>query len=68
MLEYMMNHPQGTILYQSESVAFHQTSLLMTINLMCLDHFFSYEGYRQAIKRFFSVSHCIPVTCVKIYS
>lgn len=61
MLEYMMNHPEGTILYQSESMTYLNTSLLMTVHQMCLDHLFSYDGYRQAIKRSFSVSHCIPI-------
>jgi len=61
MIEYMTNHPEGTLIYQTDGMQQIKTCLLRTVNQLCLEHLLTYEGYREAIHYMFGVSHRIPI-------
>ncbi len=61
MIEYVTNHPQGTIIYQTDIVKIEKKGLLHTMNLWCMKQLFTYEGYRKAVQHELHFNHLIPL-------
>lgn len=61
MIEFMMNHQDGTLIYQHSGTMLVQTRLLTTINQLCMDHLTTYEGYRKSVQYIFQRSYALPI-------
>jgi competence transcription factor ComK len=61
MIEYIANDPQGTIMYQTDGITYHKHSLLHTIDNLCENYLFSYDGYRKAVYHQLKIKHLIPI-------
>lgn len=61
MIEYMTNHPKGTIIYQTHDITIKEFSLIYNINQLCLDHLCTYDGYLTSVKKMFHFAELIPI-------
>ena len=61
MIEYLTNHSDGTIIYQSDGFYTTKYSLLYTIEQFCMEHLFTYTGYRKAVKHVLKFTQLIPI-------
>ncbi|HAX03952.1 MAG: hypothetical protein A2Y45_07435 [Tenericutes bacterium GWC2_34_14] len=61
MIEYLTNHREGTIIYQTDGFYISKYSLLYTIEHLCMEYLFTYSGYRKAVKHVFNFTHLVPI-------
>lgn len=61
MLEYIKNNKNGTIIYKSKTKYEEKTTCLTVIKNLCLEHLFSYEGYKKSVHIKFNKRNLLPV-------
>lgn len=61
MIEYMMNHQDGTIVYQTYNITIHKHSLIYTVNKLCMEHLCTYDGYLKSVQKQHHFSELIPI-------
>jgi len=61
MIEYLMHHPDGLILYQTDNVQRLPMTTQRYIKKLCEQALFSYEGYVKACQKQTGKSYKIPV-------
>jgi competence protein ComK len=61
MIEYITNNQYGSIMYTiNQSKQLKKTSLSI-IKRLCMESFFTYEGYLKSIKKYYPISYKIPI-------
>ncbi len=61
MIEYIENNAYGAVIVENGSLLQTKKTNLAVIRDMCLNRFFSYEGYKKAVKKKIGISYRIPV-------
>ncbi len=61
MIEYIVNNEYGCLIYQSDDIKQSHKNNLSLIKKMCLEAFFSYDGYLKAVQNKFGKTYRIPV-------
>lgn len=61
MIEYITNNPYGSIIYTIDGNKQQNKTSLSTIKRLCLESFFTYEGYLKAIRKYYTISYKIPI-------
>lgn len=61
MIEYMMNHPKGTIIYKTHNITIQEHSLLYNINRLFLEHLSTFNGYLMSVKKLHRFFELIPL-------
>jgi len=61
MIDYMRHERLDTIIYKNQRKEVKNKSMQHVIHMMCMDYLFSYEGYKEAVKRKFKIYYKIPL-------
>jgi competence transcription factor ComK len=61
MIEYIRNDHHGSTVFYQEKVVFSKRSALYEVKNMCLQHFFSYEGYIKSVRKMTKDKYQIPI-------
>jgi competence transcription factor ComK len=61
MIEYMMHHPEGLLVYQTDQILQLPMTSKRYIKTLCEQALFSYEGYLKACQKQTGISYRIPV-------
>lgn len=61
MIEYIINHRNGSLIFQSDSIKQSNKTNLSIIKKLCLSALFTYDGYLKAVQNEFGKSYLIPV-------
>lgn len=61
MIEYIKNHPEGSEIYQNGQSFICNKTMNYMINMWCIDHLFTYQGYREAVSKKLHIKHLIPI-------
>ncbi|MCF7929969.1 MAG: competence protein ComK [Acholeplasmataceae bacterium] len=61
MIEYIVNHRNGSLIYQSDAIQQSNKTNLSVIKKLCLSALFTYDGYLKAVQNKFGKSYLIPV-------
>jgi len=61
MIDYIVNSPNGAIVYQDQQIIHEKFSNLYHIKKKCMDAFFSYEGYIKAVNKRINRYQLIPI-------
>lgn len=61
MIEYIINNVKGCLIYQSESIKQSNKTNISIIKELCMEAFFSYEGYLKAVQKKYGKSYLIPL-------
>lgn len=61
MIEYIENNAYGAVIVENGEPVQTKKTNLAVIRDMCLNRFFSYEGYKKAVKKKIGISYRIPV-------
>lgn len=65
MIEYIANDNKGCTVYQIESERHHPFSALYIVKRICLEHLFTYDGYKKSIEFLFHKIHLVPIVLSK---
>ncbi|MBE0701215.1 MAG: competence protein ComK, partial [Acholeplasmataceae bacterium] len=61
MIEYIINNHLGSMVYQEDQTVQHAKRNLCLIKSMCIEHFFTLEGYCYAVKKKLRFSYRVPL-------
>jgi competence transcription factor ComK len=61
MIEYITNNRYGSLIYTIDGIIQHDRTSFFEIKRLCLESFFSYDGYLKAVKKQFQISYKIPI-------
>jgi competence transcription factor ComK len=62
MIEYIINDFEGSLIYQNHDIITKsKQSSLAYIKQLCIKHYFTYQGYLEAIKKELGYCYKIPI-------
>jgi len=61
MIEYIQNKTHGSTIFYQDKEVYSKRSAIYEIKNLCIQHFFSYEGYIESVKKLTQERKLIPV-------
>ena len=61
MIEYIQNDCHGSTIFYQDKVVKSKRNALYEIKNMCLQHFFSYEGFIKSVRKTMKEKYQIPI-------